>query len=90
MFCQARALTDLTIECREIRAVKDIQVRTLPCRVQTMEKLAPDVMRIYLKLPANERLQFLAGQYLDILMKGGLRRSLSMANAPEALPPVIA
>ena len=56
-----------SIECREISAVKDIQVRTLPCRVQKMDKLAPDVMRIQLKLPANERLQFLAGQYIDIL-----------------------
>ena len=83
LFCQAKPLSDLTIECREISAVKDIQVRTLPCRVQAMEKLAPDVMRIQLKLPANERLQFLAGQYIDILMRGGLRRSLSMANSPE-------
>jgi CDP-4-dehydro-6-deoxyglucose reductase len=48
-----------------------------------MDKLAPDVMRIQLKLPANERLQFLAGQYIDILMRGGMRRSLSMANAPH-------
>src|SRR3954464_14321001 len=84
LFCQAKPLSDLTIECREISAVKDIQVRTLPCRVQAMEKLAPDVMRIQLKLPANERLQFLAGQYLDILMRGGMRRSLSMATAPHA------
>jgi CDP-4-dehydro-6-deoxyglucose reductase len=83
LFCQAKPLTDIVIECREVSAVKDIQVRTLPCRVQNMEKLAPDVMRIQLKLPANERLQFLAGQYLDILMRGGMRRSLSMANAPH-------
>jgi CDP-4-dehydro-6-deoxyglucose reductase len=83
LFCQAKPLSDLTIECREISAVKDIQVRTLPCRVQAMEKLAPDVMRIQLKLPANERLLFLAGQYIDILMRGGMRRSLSMANSPE-------
>ena len=83
LFCQAKPLSDLTIECREISAVKDIQVRTLPCRVQAMEKLAPDVMRIQLKLPANERLQFLAGQYIDILMRGGMRRSLSIANSPE-------
>jgi CDP-4-dehydro-6-deoxyglucose reductase len=83
LFCQAKALSDLVIECREISAVKDIQVRTMPCRVQQMEKLGPDVMRIRLKLPANERLLFLAGQYLDILMRGGMRRSLSMANSPE-------
>jgi CDP-4-dehydro-6-deoxyglucose reductase, E3 len=83
LFCQAKPLTDVIIECREISAVKDIPVRTLPCRVQHMEKLGPDVMRIQLRLPANERLQFLAGQYIDILMRGGMRRSLSMANPPE-------
>ena len=83
LFCQAKPLSDLVVECREISAVKDIQVRTLPCRVQKMDKLAADVMRIQLKLPANERLQFLAGQYIDILMRGGMRRSLSMANPPH-------
>jgi CDP-4-dehydro-6-deoxyglucose reductase len=48
-----------------------------------MERPAPDVMMLHLKLPANERLQFLAGQYIDILMKDGKRRSLSLANAPH-------
>ena len=83
LICQAKPLTDLAIECREIGAVKDIQIKILPCRVQKMERLAPDVMALHLKLPANERLQFLAGQYIDILMKDGKRRSLSMANAPH-------
>lgn len=84
LFCQALPLTDLAIECREIGAVRDIQIRTLPCRVQKMQRVASDVMVLHLKLPANERLQFLAGQYIDILMKDGRRRSLSMANAPHA------
>lgn len=83
LFCCAKPLGDVTIECREVGAVKDIPVKTLPCRVQKMEKLAPDVMALYLRLPANERLQFLAGQYLEILLKDGRRRSFSMANAPH-------
>jgi CDP-4-dehydro-6-deoxyglucose reductase len=83
LFCQARPQTDLVIEAREINAVKDIQIRKLPCRVQKMERPADDVMVLYLKLPANERLQFLAGQYIDILMKEGKRRSFSMANPPH-------
>ncbi|HTD89340.1 MAG TPA: CDP-6-deoxy-delta-3,4-glucoseen reductase [Burkholderiales bacterium] len=83
LFCQAKPLSDVVIECREISAIKDIQVRTLPCRVQKLEQLAPDVMMIHLRLPASERLQFLAGQYIDILTKNGLRRSLSLANAPH-------
>jgi CDP-4-dehydro-6-deoxyglucose reductase len=52
--------------------------------VQRLEKVADDVMIVGLKLPANERLQFLAGQYIDFLLKGGERRSFSMANAPHA------
>jgi len=83
LFCCARPETDLVIECREINAVKDIPVRTMPCRVQSMERAAPDVMVIRLKLPASERLQFLAGQYIDILLKDGKHRSFSLANAPH-------
>jgi CDP-4-dehydro-6-deoxyglucose reductase len=83
LFCSAVPLSELVIECREIGAIRDIKVKTLPCRVQKLERIAPDVMIIYLKLPAHERLQFLPGQYIDILMKDGKRRSFSLANAPH-------
>lgn len=83
LFCCAKPESDLVIECREISAVKDIQVRTMPCRVQGMTRAGPDVMVLRLKLPANERLQFLAGQYIDILLKDGKRRSFSLANPPH-------
>jgi CDP-4-dehydro-6-deoxyglucose reductase len=83
LFCCAKPLTDLTIECREVGVSKDIQIKILPCRVQQMEKPTSDVMVIYLKLPAKEHLHFLAGQYIDILLKDGKRRSFSLANAPH-------
>lgn len=83
LFCQARPLSDVVIEAREVRKAGDIQIRTLPCRVQKIERPTEDVAILYLKLPANERLQFLAGQYMDILLKDGTRRSFSMANAPQ-------
>jgi CDP-4-dehydro-6-deoxyglucose reductase len=83
LFCQAKPLSDLAIEARTIGAAKDIQVKTLPCRVQTMQRVTDDVMILGLKLPANERLQFLAGQYLEFLLKDGTRRSFSMGNAPH-------
>lgn len=83
LFCCARPLSDLTVECREVTAVRDIPVKTMPCRVQKMDKLAEDVMVLQLKLPANERLQFLAGQYINILLKEQEPRSFSLANAPH-------
>jgi len=83
LFCQAKPLTDLVLEARTLGAAKDIQIKKLPCRVQKMERLAEDVMVLHLKLPANEKLNFLAGQYIEFLLKDGGRRSFSMANPPH-------
>jgi len=83
LFCQARPLSDLVLEAKTIGAAKDIQIKKLPCRVQKMERLADDVMVLHLKLPANEKLVFLAGQFIEFLLKDGGRRSFSIANPPH-------
>src|SRR5210317_249469 len=46
LFCQARPASDLNIQIREVDATRDIEVRTLPCRVNKLEHLAHDVIRI--------------------------------------------
>ncbi len=83
LLCQARPETDLVLDARELTAAADIRIRTVPCRVERMERLSHDVMGLYLRLPAVERLQFLAGQYVDIILKDGHRRSFSIANPPH-------
>ncbi|MEO8134652.1 MAG: CDP-6-deoxy-delta-3,4-glucoseen reductase [Betaproteobacteria bacterium] len=81
--CVARPRSAVTLECREVRRAGDIQIRKLPCRIERIETPAPDVAIVSLKLPANERLQFMAGQYIDILLKDGGRRSFSLATPPH-------
>ena len=83
LFCCATPLTDLVLEVREVRKSGDIRIRKLPCRVESIDKPASDVAIVKIKLPANERLQFLAGQYIDLLLKDGRRRSFSLATAPH-------
>ena len=83
LLCCATPQTDVVIEAREAGGAKDIPVKTMPCRVEKIETPAEDVAILYLKLPASERLQFLAGQYIDILLKDGARRAYSLANAPH-------
>jgi CDP-4-dehydro-6-deoxyglucose reductase len=83
LFCQAKPLGDLVIEARTVGAARGIQVKTLPCRVQTLRRVADDVMLLQLKLPANEKLEFLAGQFIEFLLRDGSRRSFSMANPPH-------
>ena len=84
LLCQAQPRSDLVIEAREFMDGVDIMVRTLPCRVEQRELLAPDVMRLYLRPPSVERFAFLAGQYVDILLADGRRRGFSLANPPHA------
>lgn len=83
LMCQAEPLEDLVVKVREIEAVRDIQVRMLPARVIEKTILTEDVVRIRLKLPKAQRLQFLAGQYVDVLLAGGKRRAFSIASCPS-------
>ena len=83
LLCQARAESDLTVEARLIASVADVEIKTLPCRIAALTALAPDVMQVLLRLPAVERIRFHAGQYLDVLLPGGRRRSFSIASPPH-------
>jgi len=82
LMCQARALSDVTVEARLVASVTDVEIKTLPCRIARMERLAPDVMQVFLRLPAVEPLVFQPGQYLDVLIADG-RRSFSIASPPH-------
>ena len=84
LLCCAMAASDLTVQCRVIAAVGDIPIRKMPCRIASITEAAPDVRILRLQLPANERLQYLAGQYVELLLRDGSRRSYSMASAPHA------
>lgn len=88
LFCQAKPKTDLVIEARVINVAGQPEVRKLPCRVHSIERAAEDVIVLTLSLPANDRLEFFAGQYLEIIMRDGKRRAYSMASAPHAGPAI--
>lgn len=81
LFCCASAKSDLTVEVKEVGG-DSIPAKTLPCRVESIERVH-DVAILKLKLPPAERLQFRAGQYIDILLANDQKRSFSIANAPH-------
>ncbi len=83
LLCQAKVNSDISIQVRTVETATDIKIRQFPCRVTKCEKLNIDVIHLFLQLPKTERLQFFAGQYIDILMKEGKRRSFSLANPPS-------
>jgi CDP-4-dehydro-6-deoxyglucose reductase len=83
LLCCARPLEDIVVECREVGGLTGIKPRILPARVAKKEQLVHDVIALHLQLPASERLHFLAGQYLEFILKDGKRRAFSLANAPH-------
>ena len=83
LFCQTTAESDLVIESPEVRLETDIITRKMPARVTQLEPLSDDVMLVQLQMPSTEMFRYQAGQYLDFIFKDNVRRSYSMAVAPE-------
>jgi CDP-4-dehydro-6-deoxyglucose reductase len=81
--CRAAPQTDVVIEARTVAGAGEFAVRKMPCRVTTLRKPSHDVAVLQLQLPANDALQYRAGQYIEFILKDGQRRSYSMANAPS-------
>lgn len=84
LLCQAVAQGDVTIDAEEIRSGANIRIKNMPCRVDKLNRLAGDVMQVFLRLPKTQEFNFIPGQYIDILLKDGQRRSFSIANLPQA------
>ena len=83
LLCQARAQSDLTIETFEMRTPEQAVIKRLPARIERAVPLSHDVMGLYLRLPVAEEFRFEAGQYIDIMLPGGRRRSFSIASPPR-------
>jgi NAD(P)H-flavin reductase/ferredoxin len=83
--CTATALGDVEIEYVPTQAPGGLAARTWNAAVKSLDKLSPDVMRVRLALEGREPIAFYAGQYINILLEDGARRSFSFATAPGAL-----
>ena len=79
--CSALPLSDVVLESRQVTDESAFPIRKMPSRVTSMEKKSHDVMVLRLQLPANDTLRYHAGQYVEFILQGGVRRSYSMANA---------
>ncbi|MEM7194850.1 MAG: CDP-6-deoxy-delta-3,4-glucoseen reductase [Pseudomonadota bacterium] len=83
LLCQAKPLGDVVFSAEEIRAGSGARIKTLPCRVQDIRRAAEDVAIVRLQIPNTQDFDFVPGQYIDILLKDGQRRSFSIASLPE-------
>jgi len=83
LLCQARAVSDLRIEAFELSAPGSSAIKRLPGRIVRSIPLSHDVLGVFLRLPPAEDFDFQAGQYVDVMLLGGRRRSFSIASPPH-------
>ncbi|WP_417321072.1 CDP-6-deoxy-delta-3,4-glucoseen reductase [Emcibacter sp.] len=83
LLCQAQPLSNLVIEVQELDIMGSIRSRVCPGRVKEMRRVTPDVMIVRIKLPMNEDVMFLAGQFVEFVLANGERRAYSIASAPS-------
>jgi len=81
--CCRTALGDVSLDIEDLGQFAEIKSKTLPCRVDSFKRLADDVVEVVLRLPPKDPLNYIPGQYVDIIGKNGVRRSYSIANAPR-------
>ncbi|MEO8143296.1 MAG: CDP-6-deoxy-delta-3,4-glucoseen reductase [Betaproteobacteria bacterium] len=84
LLCCAEPLSDVEIDYVPLAGAKALPVRQYVARVARLEPLAADVMRVCLRLEGGAALRFHAGQYINVLLADGAKRSFSFATAPHA------
>lgn len=82
--CCRAATSDIELDTEDLPELQGLTVKTCPARIDSIDQLSDSIVKVLLRTPPNNSLQFLAGQYISVIGPNGLRRSYSVANAPRA------
>ncbi len=80
--CVCAATEDLVIDAMVANSVEDIPLQNLTVKVRKVEQVASEVYRLIVQTPRTNRLRFLAGQYVEIGIKGVGTSRFSIASCP--------
>ena len=78
--CARAADSDLELDAEDLGDVVLPKAQTIPCRINSLTLLAPDVLSVRLRLPPTAKFECLPGQYIDVMGPDAVRRSYSLAN----------
>lgn len=83
LFCRAKAYSDLEIHAPEVTELRGISIQKTAARVASIERCSADVAIVRLQLPPTMPFRYFPGQYVEVILKDGSRRSYSMATIPQ-------
>ena len=80
--CNAKPLSDLELDVEDLGEIIFYEKKIIPSKINNIENLTDDVLKITLRIPPNSNFNFNSGQYVNII-KGNLTRSYSIANCSD-------
>jgi CDP-4-dehydro-6-deoxyglucose reductase len=81
--CCRTAVSDVELDIEDLGDLVKFSPKIVPCRIDNLHLLSADVIEVTLRTPPSSKLEYLPGQYVDVIGRDGLRRSYSIANAPK-------
>jgi len=82
LMCCNTAVVDLVIEAHEAHGAADMPLQEIEARVKAVSPVGDDMRLLHLQTPRSNRLRFLAGQSVSLLLPGGQRASCPVASCP--------
>ena len=82
LMCSNTGVTDLVIEAAVAGGVQDIPFQQISASVKSITPLTADMALLHLQTPRTNRLRFLAGQSVSLILGKSLRAELAIASCP--------
>jgi CDP-4-dehydro-6-deoxyglucose reductase, E3 len=79
--CCRTVTSDTLLDTEDLGVLATIKTQTLPCKIDSLNYLAADIMRVVLRLPPTANFIFSPGQYINVIAKNSTRRSYSIASS---------
>jgi len=78
--CNAIPTSDIYLDVEDLGNITFYEKKIVPAKIQSIERLTPEVIKVILRLPPTANFNYNSGQYVN-LIRGSIKRSYSIANA---------
>jgi CDP-4-dehydro-6-deoxyglucose reductase len=81
--CLRSAKVDVKLDVEDLGNFPVIKSKLLPSKIDSITQISNTIMVVVLRLPPSSKLEYYAGQYVEVII-GNLKRSYSIANSPTS------
>lgn len=78
--CVRKPKSHMDIQAEDLSAYGIVMPKILPAKINKIENLTEDVLKVTLRFPPKQALNFISGQYVNII-KGNIKRSYSIGSS---------